>query len=52
MKVLDPKLARMQQLAIVGDGDDPISYLQKYSGRFCSLHLADWSSAEEALCEL
>ena len=50
MKVLDPKLVKMQlQLAIVGAGHDPIQYLQKYSGRFCSLHLADWSSAEKKM---
>ena len=50
MKVLDPKLVKMQlQLAIVGAGHDPIQYLEKYSGRFCSLHLADWSSAEKKM---
>ena len=50
MKVLDPKLVKMQlQLAIVGAGHDPLQVLQKYSGRFCSLHLADWSSAEKKM---
>ena len=50
MKVLDSKLVKMQlQLAIVGAGHDPIQVLQKYSGRFCSLHLADWSSAEKKM---
>jgi hypothetical protein len=52
MKVLDPKLVRMQQLVISGAGDDPIRNLQKYSGRFRSLHLADGSSAAEAFCAL
>jgi sugar phosphate isomerase/epimerase len=48
MKKLDPKLIKMQfQCAVVSIGFDPVTYLTKYPGRFCSLHLADWSSAEK-----
>jgi sugar phosphate isomerase/epimerase len=48
MKKLDPKLVKMQfQCAVVNIGYDPVTYVTKYPGRFCSLHLADWSSTEK-----
>ncbi len=48
MKRFDPKLIKMQfQCAVVSIGYDPVSYVTKYPGRFCSLHLADWSSTEK-----
>ena len=48
LKKLDPKLVKMQfQCAVVNLGYDPVTYLTQYPGRFCSLHLADWSSTEK-----
>jgi sugar phosphate isomerase/epimerase len=48
MKRLDPKLVKMQfQVAVVNIGFQAADYLAKYPGRFCSLHLADWSAAEK-----
>ncbi len=45
MGELDPKLVKMQfQVAVVSMGVDPVAVLNKYPGRFCSLHLADWSA--------
>ena len=44
MMRFDPKLIKMQfQCAVVSIGYDPVTYIAKYPGRFCSLHLADWS---------
>jgi len=48
MSRLDPKLVAMQlQVAIISAGYDPVEVLNKYPGRFCSLHLADWSPADK-----
>jgi sugar phosphate isomerase/epimerase len=45
MKAFDPKLVQMQfQVAVVSIGFQAADYLEKYPGRFCSLHLADWSA--------
>jgi sugar phosphate isomerase/epimerase len=53
MKHLDPRLVKMQfQCAVVSIGYDPVTYLTKYPGRFCSLHLADWSSSEKKMVPL
>lgn len=50
MKQLDAKLIKMQfQCAVVSIGYDPVTYLSKYPGRFCSLHVADWSSSEKKM---
>jgi sugar phosphate isomerase/epimerase len=50
MKQFDPKLIKMQfQCAVVSIGYDPVTYLAKYPGRFCSLHVADWSSTEKKM---
>jgi sugar phosphate isomerase/epimerase len=48
MDEFDPKLVKMQfQVAVISLGYQAASYLQKYPGRFSSLHLADWSSTEK-----
>ena len=48
MSEFDPKLVRMQfQVAVIRLGYQAATYLQKYPGRFISLHLADWSSTEK-----
>jgi sugar phosphate isomerase/epimerase len=48
MQALDAKLVKMQfQVAVVNLGFQAATYLTKYPGRFISLHLADWSSAEK-----
>ncbi len=53
MKKLDPKLVKMQfQCAVVSIGYDPVTYLTKYPGRFCSLHLADWASTEKKMAPI
>jgi len=45
---LDPNLVKMQfQVAVVNIGYEAAAYMTKYSGRFLSLHLADWSAAEK-----
>ncbi|HVN82086.1 MAG TPA: sugar phosphate isomerase/epimerase family protein [Terriglobia bacterium] len=50
MKQFDAKLIKMQfQCAVVSIGYDPVTYLSKYPGRFCSLHVADWSSKEKKM---
>jgi sugar phosphate isomerase/epimerase len=47
MSVLDPKLVKMQfQVAVISLGYQAVTFFRKYPGRFVSLHLADWSSAE------
>ncbi|HXK61070.1 MAG TPA: TIM barrel protein [Acidobacteriota bacterium] len=47
LKELDPKLVKMQfQVAVINIGYKASDYLQKYPGRFISLHLADWSAKE------
>jgi sugar phosphate isomerase/epimerase len=48
MKNLDAKLVKMQfQVAVIALGYEATTYLNKYPGRFISLHLADWSPAEK-----
>ncbi|MCU0913868.1 MAG: TIM barrel protein [Planctomycetes bacterium] len=48
MSEFDPKLVKMQfQVAVISLGYQAATYLKKYSGRFSSLHLADWSSTEK-----
>jgi sugar phosphate isomerase/epimerase len=48
MKAFDPKLVKMQfQCSVISRGYDPAVYLAKYPGRFCSLHLQDWSAQEK-----
>jgi sugar phosphate isomerase/epimerase len=48
MRRLDPKLVKMQfQVAVISIGFEAATYLTKYPGRFISLHLADWSTADK-----
>ncbi|MDP3001047.1 MAG: TIM barrel protein [Bryobacterales bacterium] len=48
LRTLDPKLVKMQfQVAVISIGFEAAPYLTKYPGRFISLHLADWSTADK-----
>jgi sugar phosphate isomerase/epimerase len=48
MGKLDPKLVKMQfQVSVISLGYDAADFMTKYPGRFCSLHLQDWSSTEK-----
>ena len=48
MRRFDPKLVKMQfQVAVISLGFEAATYLTKYPGRFISLHLADWSTADK-----
>ena len=48
MKHLDGKLVKMQfQVEVIRLGYEAATYLNKYPGRFLSLHLADWSTEEK-----
>jgi sugar phosphate isomerase/epimerase len=50
MKELDPQLVKMQfQVAVISLGYQAATYLTKYPGRFISLHLVDWSTAEKKI---
>ena len=50
MKQFDPKLVKMQfQVAVISIGYEAATFLEKYPGRFISLHLADWSPAEKKM---
>jgi sugar phosphate isomerase/epimerase len=44
----DPKLVGLQfQTAVISVGYKTADYFEKYPGRFLSMHIADWSSAEK-----
>jgi sugar phosphate isomerase/epimerase len=46
MEALEPDLVTMQfQLASISGGFDPAYYLEKYAGRYSSLHIADYDPA-------
>ncbi len=48
MRSFDAKLVKMQfQVAVISIGYKASTYMTKYPGRFISLHLADWSSADK-----
>ena len=48
MKTFDPKLVKMQfQVSVISLGYHAADYLNKYPGRFISMHLQDWSSTEK-----
>ena len=48
MQTLDPKAVKLQfQVSVISIGYKAEDYLTKYAGRFISLHLQDWSSAEK-----
>jgi len=53
MKELDPKLVKMQfQVWVVSMGVDPVAVLEKYPGRFCSLHLQDYTPATKGMAAI
>ncbi|MEI6048336.1 MAG: TIM barrel protein [Bacteroidota bacterium] len=48
MNQLDPEYIKMQfQVAVISIGYKASTYFTKYSGRFISAHLADWSPVEK-----
>jgi sugar phosphate isomerase/epimerase len=48
MEALDPDLITMQfQLASIAGGYDIVYYLEKYAGRFSSLHMHDYDPAKK-----
>jgi sugar phosphate isomerase/epimerase len=48
MSELDPKLVKMQfQVSVISQGYNAADFMTRYPGRFCSLHLQDWSATEK-----
>jgi sugar phosphate isomerase/epimerase len=48
MRTFDAKLVKMQfQVAVISLGFEAATYLKKYPGRFLSMHLADYSTADK-----
>ena len=48
MRTFDPALVKMQfQVAVISIGFEAATFFNKYPGRFLSLHLADYSTAEK-----
>lgn len=48
MKEFDARLVKMQfQVAVISIGFEAATYMEKYPGRFISLHLADWNATEK-----
>ncbi|MBI4874328.1 MAG: sugar phosphate isomerase/epimerase [Acidobacteria bacterium] len=48
LRRFDPKLVKLQfQVAVVSIGFEAATYLNRFPGRFISLHLADWSATEK-----
>ena len=48
MRQFDARLVKMQfQVAVISLGFEAATYLKKYPGRFLSLHLADYSTADK-----
>jgi sugar phosphate isomerase/epimerase len=48
MSTFDAKLVKMQfQVAVISLGFEAATYFKKYPGRFLSMHLADYSTAEK-----
>jgi sugar phosphate isomerase/epimerase len=47
LQLLDPALVKFQfQISTMRDGFDPVEYFTRYPGRFISMHVQDWSSAD------
>jgi sugar phosphate isomerase/epimerase len=47
MGEFDPKLVKMQfQVSVISLGFEAATFMTKYPGRFCSLHLQDWSKTD------
>jgi sugar phosphate isomerase/epimerase len=50
LELLDPKLVKFQfQCSSITKGYDPVAYFTKYPGRFFSMHLQDWSAAQNKM---
>lgn len=50
MGAFDPTLVKMQfQVAVISLGFAAVTFLNKYPGRFISLHLVDWSAEEKKI---
>ena len=48
LSVFDKDVIKLQfQVAVISDGYQAATYFEKYSGRFVSMHLADWSTSEK-----
>jgi sugar phosphate isomerase/epimerase len=48
LNVFDKDLIKLQfQVAVISDGYQAADYFAKHSGRFVSMHLADWSTSEK-----
>jgi sugar phosphate isomerase/epimerase len=48
MSAYDPQLVKMQfQVSVISLGFEAATFLEKYPGRFISLHLQDWSATEK-----
>jgi sugar phosphate isomerase/epimerase len=48
LSVFDKDLLKLQfQVGVISDGYKATDYFEKYSGRFVSMHLADWSTNEK-----
>jgi sugar phosphate isomerase/epimerase len=47
LSTLDPKLVKMQfQVSVISQGYHAADYFTKYPGRYISIHLQDWSPAD------
>jgi sugar phosphate isomerase/epimerase len=49
MKRMDPSLIKMQFQDAIPPQYDPVAIVNKYPGRFISLHLSDWSADRKAV---
>jgi len=50
MRLFDPKLIKMQfQLAVVSEDVDVVGYIEKYPGRYISLHIHDWDPSQKKI---
>jgi sugar phosphate isomerase/epimerase len=53
MRLFDPELVKMQfQIACISEGFDVIGYIEKYHGRFVSLHMHDWDPEKKKIVPL
>jgi sugar phosphate isomerase/epimerase len=53
MRLFDPELVKMQfQIASISEGFDVIGYLEKYHGRYTSLHMHDWDPEKKKIVPL
>jgi sugar phosphate isomerase/epimerase len=53
MQLFDPELVKMQfQIASVSEGFDVVRYIEKYRGRYISLHMHDWDKENEKIVSI